>query len=210
MPGTRFLNRTTVTTPEESLFALDQIWSQVALYRDATSQVADISSLGILVSQWAVETDWGQKMLNYNWINIPKDPNDLHDFTTKVEKQPYNGAVMTVRNEIRSYDTLAEGGLDMILWLSKRYSAAWGFVIDGNCNGYLNKLEELGYFGFRSPHNYKYSVALIANHIRCEHPTRPDIHVPGDSPEEQERFNRQERDYLLNLVAMSFWSFSGR
>jgi len=211
MPGTRVPNRTTATTPEEALFALDQIWTQVARYNISLSPLADMSSLGILISQWAVETDWGLKMLNHNWLNVPKDPEDLHNFTTRVSKQNYNGALLTVRDEIRSYDTLAEGGLDMILWLANnKYTAAWAFVVDGDCRGYLNKLEELGFFGMRASHNYKYSVCHIADRIRCEHPTRPDLQLPGDSVEEQERFNRQERDYLLNLVAMSLWSLSGR
>lgn len=201
MDGNKVPAILTVTSPEDALFALDNMWSQLAKYSNAFPLHAEVSSLATLISQWAVETSWGQDMWNNNWIFVPKDLEDQHDFTTVTLKRNINGIVLPHHEDVRSYRSLEDGALDLILWMAtKRYSSAWSHLLAGDTELYLTTLDELGYFADRHTVNYKYTVINIANKI-YEHPTIISSSSAG--------FSKQERAHVLNLVAMTLWGLAG-
>ena len=206
MDGDRVPPTVIKITPEEIVFTLDRMWQQLSMYSIQFTPTPEVASLAIVIALWAVESNWGKEMFNFNWIGIPKIDGDQHDYTTRTVKRNISGTVFSIRDTIRAYETIEEGALDYLLWISTRdYSQTWPAIRDGDIQGFVSVLQTLGHFSTVNAKNRMYYLTKVAEKICFEHPTSPDFHA-GSTPEEKQLQRHINRTKLLSLISMELWT----
>lgn len=138
------------------------------------NSVPSKESIWLLLSYWAITTDWGSDIHNYNvgkLLSVESDGYDYIYFTRceqmsfidadkLVKEQPktvnisytdmHNKSIVWFlpkhpRSRMRAYLEAKEGIVDYLSTLARRFAPAWSFVVAPDARAFTAALRELGY-----------------------------------------------------------------
>jgi hypothetical protein len=151
---------------------LEALWKSYQSYFGSTPKR---ESIWILVTQWALETGWGNSMHCFNIGNVKSREGDGYDHQfyacneildrsiaeSHVKKDPSHTKITSyIKNDkaiiwyypphpecrFRAFHTLLEGTTDYIGLLNQRFCKAWPYVISGDIIGFSHQLKLQGYY----------------------------------------------------------------
>lgn len=157
------LFRPEVTTPisgEEAFYYLRQGWLQ------AQGSPPTAEQLGILWSQFWLESGLGKLCRNYNYGNIRPTTNQTW---TMYPCREYNAQGQVIRynppdyhTAFASYENYLDGAVGYITFLRdrKHYKDAWQSLLDGQAKDYIHNLKAGKYHYFTAPEDKYLAVFL--------------------------------------------------
>lgn len=161
----------TPATASEMFEALKSAWSFAF-----PEEIPKRESLLVLLAQWAIETGRGKSMWNYNIGNIKSVEGDGHDYVFRAcdehlpiarakEMVAYGAGLVKIAWEhpdqglaaviispdhpgcrFRAFGSLAEGAVDYLLFLHRRFSSSWIAVEAGDPGLFAHLLKVHGYY----------------------------------------------------------------
>ncbi len=179
-------NRITPSTAKEIATALVRAWR--ALWNETPPRQATL----VLLAHGAFETGWWKAIHCYNLGHAKSVSGDGHCYTHFACSEVVSGKVVRFQppppaTRFRGFRTLAEGALDYLTLLRKRFSKAWPYVLAGDPVGFAKALKEQGYYTDTLSHYTAQVVAIFRKLDKDFRDFAPTVIVEADVIGEQER-----------------------
>ncbi len=179
-------NRITPSTAKEIAAALVRAWR--ALWNETPARQAIL----VLLAHGAFETGWWKALRCFNLGNAKSVPGDGHCYTHFACSEIVNGKVVRFQpphpvTRFRGFRTPAEGALDYLTLLRRRFSKAWPHVLAGDPAGFAKALKEQGYYTDTLSHYKAQVVAIFRKLDKDFRDFEPKLIVEADVIGEQER-----------------------
>ncbi len=185
----------TSMTPTEALRYLDEVWYQKFETSPTVPKVAPLGCCAILAAHWAIETQEGKVMLNYNWANIPYK-NDGTKYVTRLYKKSRPTHSYLIQENIQTYTTVGEGAYAFMQWLEDYYADSWDALLECDVEGYLTWLKIYGFFKQETKESFEATLRKILKPILNDQPTLPEI----PRHEDAQAFREEIRNWMANLI----------
>lgn len=159
-------------TPVTRQEVLEALWNAWISYFNS---IPKRESIWILMSQWALETGWGQSMHCFNMGNAKSRDGDGYDFTyfacneilhkrsaeAAQKMNPTTAKITKYRTDgtciiwfypdhpgcrFRAFRSLQEGAADHLALLVRRFHKAWPAVYNGDPRQFAHMLKVQGYY----------------------------------------------------------------
>jgi hypothetical protein len=147
---------------DQLISSLESIWPTVFKEYQMTNEALDI-----IVAHIRLETGNTKSMFNYNLGNVKATPewSQNHKWTSYSGGETLNGKTykFTAKHPMmffRAFDTLEEGMSYYLKTLGGRYKDALEAAIQGDVEGYSNKLYDKGYYT-ANPKNYTSGIKRL-------------------------------------------------
>jgi hypothetical protein len=121
--------------------------------------------LAILIAHWAVETAWGNKMIQYNFGNL-KGTSPAGLTTAYTTSEGYGSSKEKTDRHFRAYDNINEGAQDYLSLLKEKYPRATQCIKDGDVEGFVDQLSGVYFTG--DPKRYKSNMKSIVQNLSAK------------------------------------------
>ena len=141
--GQRVEKRKTPVSDSEMSDALVYAWKELFKTTPTQEQIA------LVMAQNSLETGARKSMWNYNVGNLTTTENSSYKYfdTLKTKEQIEPGKWVESYLKYRAYDSLKEGALDYLKFISgKRYANAWQHILNPNPQAFSKELKRSKYY----------------------------------------------------------------
>lgn len=154
--SSEMLPKETPISKEQAANALKRAWEK------SFGTPPTLKQISILIAQWAIETGWGSKMIQYNFGNLKgTGPTGLSASYTTTEG--YGSAKEKGSKKFRAYDNIEDGAQDYLDLLITKYPKATQNLKNENVDGFVDELSGVYFTG--DPKRYKSNMKSIVNSL---------------------------------------------